>query len=125
MGWAFDRTHTVGYPGDPDTWKTIVFTTLCIAQMGHALAVRSKNKLTIETNPFTNPLLLGAVLVTILLQLALIYLPPLQAFFGTHPLSLFELGICFGCSLLIFVWIEGEKLVTRWFRVSENSGRVS
>ncbi len=125
MKWAFDRTHTVGYPGDPDTWKTIVFTTLCIAQMGHALAVRSKNKLTIKTNPFTNPLLLGAVLVTILLQLALIYLPPLQAFFGTHPLSLFELGICFGCSLLIFVWIEGEKLVTRWFRVSENSGRVS
>jgi P-type Ca2+ transporter type 2C len=116
MKWAFDRTHSVGYPGDPDTWKTIVFTTLCIAQMGHALAVRSKTKLTIETNPFSNPLLLWAVLVTILSQLGLIYLPPFQAFFGTHPLSLFELGICFGCSLLILVWIEGEKLVMRWFR---------
>jgi P-type Ca2+ transporter type 2C len=116
MKWAFDRTHTVGYPGNPDTWKTIVFTTLCIAQMGHALAVRSKHKLTIETNLFTNPLLLWAVSVTILSQLALIYLPPFQAFFGTHLLSLFELGICFGCSLLIFIWIEGEKLVTRWCR---------
>ena len=38
---------TVGYSGNPDTWKTIVFTTLYIAQMGHALAVRSVNKLII------------------------------------------------------------------------------
>ena len=37
------------------------------------------------------------------------------AFFGTHPLSLFELGVCFGFSLLIFVWIEGENLFVRWF----------
>ncbi len=116
MKWAFDRTHAVGYPGDPDTWKTIVFTTLCIAQMGHALAVRSVNKLVIEINPFSNPLLLWAILGTILLQLAVVYIAPLRSFFGTHPLSLFELGVCFGCSLLIFIWIEGEKLFVRWFR---------
>jgi P-type Ca2+ transporter type 2C len=116
MKWAFDRTHAVGYPGDPDTWKTIVFTMLCIAQMGHALAVRSVNKLAIEINPFSNPLLLWAILGTILLQLALVYIAPLQSFFGTHPLSLFELGVCVACSLLIFVWIEGEKLFVRWFR---------
>jgi P-type Ca2+ transporter type 2C len=116
MKWAFDRTHTVSYPGDPDTWKTIVFTTLCIAQMGHALAVRSVNKLVIEINPFSNPLLLWAILGTILLQLAVVYIAPLRSFFGTHPLSLFELGVCFGCSLLIFIWIEGEKLFVRWFR---------
>jgi P-type Ca2+ transporter type 2C len=73
-----DRTHTVAYPGDPDTWKTIVFTTLCIAQMGHALAVRSVNKLVIEINPFSNPLLLWAILGTILLQLAVVYIAPLR-----------------------------------------------
>ena len=116
MKWAFDRTHSVDYPGDPDTWKTIVFTTLCIAQMGHALAVRSVNKLVIEINPFSNPLLLWAILGTIVLQLAVVYIAPLRSFFGTHPLSLFELGVCFGCSLLIFIWIEGEKLFVRWFR---------
>jgi P-type Ca2+ transporter type 2C len=116
MKWAFDRTHAVDYPGDPDTWKTIVFTTLCIAQMGHALAVRSVNKLAIEINPFSNPLLLWAILGTIILQLAVVYIPLLRSFFGTHPLSLFELGVCFGCSLLIFIWIEGEKLFVRWFR---------
>ncbi len=116
MKWAFDRTHATDYTGDPDTWKTIVFTTLCIAQMGHALAVRSVNKLVIEINPFSNPLLLWAILGTVLLQLAVVYIAPLRSFFGTHPLSLFELGVCFGCSLLIFIWIEGEKLFVRWFR---------
>ena len=122
MKWAFDRTHAVGYSGDPDTWKTIVFTTLVFAQMGHALAVRSVNKLVIEINPFSNPLLLWAILGTILLQLAVVYIAPLRSFFGTHPLSLFELGVCFGCSLLIFVWIEGEKLFVRWFRARKIRG---
>jgi P-type Ca2+ transporter type 2C len=122
MKWAFDRTHVAGYLGDPDTWKTIVFTTLCIAQMGHALAVRSVNKLFIEINPFSNPLLLGAVVSTVLLQLALVYSPPLQSFFGTHALSSLELGVCFGCSLLIFIWIEGEKLFVRWFRPRKTRG---
>jgi P-type Ca2+ transporter type 2C len=116
MKWAFDRTHAADYVSDPDTWKTIVFTTLCIAQMGHALAVRSVNKLVIEINPFSNPLLLCAIMGTIILQLAVVYITPLRSFFGTHPLSLFELGTCFGCSLLIFIWIEGEKLFVRWFQ---------
>jgi Ca2+-transporting ATPase len=113
MKWAYDHTHAAGYPGDPNTWMTMVFTTLCIAQMGHAIAIRSNNKLTIETNPFSNPFVLGAVVVTTILQLMLIYVPPLRTFFGTHVLSLEELGICFGFSALMFVWIELEKIFFR------------
>jgi len=52
MWWAYNHTHAVGYKGNPEAWKTMVFTTLCIAQMGHALAVRSGTRLTIERNPF-------------------------------------------------------------------------
>jgi len=40
--------------------------------------------------------------------------PALRNFFGTHFLSLNELGVCVGFSLLMFVWIEMEKLVYRW-----------
>jgi len=115
MWWAYNHTHAAGYQRDPDTWKTMVFTTLCIAQMGHALAVRSNTRLTIELNPFTNPYLLGAVVVTTILQLLLVYVPPLQAFFGTYYLSPLELAICFGFSALMFVWVEMEKLFIRWF----------
>ncbi|MEA5508840.1 cation-translocating P-type ATPase [Crocosphaera sp. UHCC 0190] len=112
MVWAYDHAHL---SGDPNRWKTMVFTTLCLAQMGHALAVRSDSQLTIQLNPFSNPYVLGAVTLTTLLQILLIYVAPLQSFFGTHSLSATELLICFGFSALMFVWIELEKLVYRWF----------
>jgi Ca2+-transporting ATPase len=116
MWWAFQHTHAPGYQRDPDTWKTMVFTTLCIAQMGHALAVRSNSRLTIELNPFSNLFLLGAVTITTILQLLLIYVPPLRDFFNLHYLSLQELGICVGFSALMFVWVELEKLFIRFFK---------
>ncbi|MBD1930900.1 cation-translocating P-type ATPase [Trichocoleus sp. FACHB-69] len=106
----------VAYRYFPDNWKTMVFTTLCLAQMGHALAVRSNTRLTIELNPFSNPYLLWAVSVTTALQLMLLYVPFLQNFFGTTPLSLQELGICLGFSSLMFVWVELEKLFIRWYK---------
>jgi Ca2+-transporting ATPase len=106
------------YQKHPDTWKTMVFTTLCIAQMGHALAIRSNSQLSVELNPFTNPFLLGAVIVTTILQLLLIYVPALRSFFGTEFLTLEELGICLGFSALMFVWVELEKLFFRFYRRS-------
>jgi len=111
---AHDYVETAYGPND-DRWKTMVFTTLCIAQMGHALAIRSNTRLTIELNPFSNPFLLAAVVFTTLLQLALIYVPPLRNFFGTDWLSPTELLICLGFSTLMFVWVELEKLIYRWF----------
>jgi P-type Ca2+ transporter type 2C len=94
----------------------MVFTTLCLAQMGHALAIRSNSKLTIELNPFSNPYVLASVTLTSVLQLLLIYVPPLRNFFNTHFITGQELLVCIGCSALIFVWIELEKLFFRWFR---------
>ena len=96
-------------------WKTMVFTTLCLAQMGHALAVRSDTQLTIEMNFFSNPYLLGAIALTTVLQLLLIYVPPLRNFFDTSILSFTDLLICLGFSMLMFVWVEFEKLWQRYF----------
>ena len=115
MWWAYTRTHAPGYPGNPNAWKTMVFTTLCIAQMGHAIAIRSNTQLTIELNPLSNPYLLLAVTVTTVLQLMLVYVPPLQNFFGTHPLSMTELGVCLAFSSLMFIWVELEKIFFRWY----------
>ena len=112
MVWAYN--YTQGTP-DPERWKTMVFTTLCLAQMGHALAVRSDTQLTIQMNPKTNPYLWAAVGLTTVLQLLLIYFPPLRSFFGTHFLSFTELSICLGFSALMFIWIEMEKVVYKWF----------
>ena len=116
MSWAYGYTHAPGHEGNPDAWKTMVFTTLCLAQMGHAIAIRSNTQLTIELNPFTNLFVWGAVIVTTIMQLMLIYVPPLRAFFGTHYLTGFELLICCGFSALMFVWIEMEKLFVRLYK---------
>ncbi len=115
MVWAYSYSHAVfSSVLSPERWKTMVFTTLCLAQMGHALAIRSNTRLFIQLNPFSNPYVLGAVVVTTILQLLLIYVPPLRAFFGTHVLSPFELAVCFGFSSLMFAWIELEKLFINW-----------
>jgi Ca2+-transporting ATPase len=118
MNWAY---HHALEHGNPDRWKSMVFTTLCIAQMGHAMAVRSSTKLTIQLNPLSNPYLLCAVVVTTLLQVSLLYIPPLQTFFGVHPLSLSELLVCVGVSALMFVWIELEKVVIKVWRWSRKA----
>jgi Ca2+-transporting ATPase len=91
-------------------WKTIVFTTLCLAQMGHALSARSERPLW-QVPPFSNPWLLWAVLLTSALQLSLLYVPALASFFGTTPLPLRDLGLCVGVSVLFFFYLEIEKLV--------------
>jgi len=117
MVWSYHYAHANLTDLDPrgDRWKTMVFTTLCIAQMGHALAIRSSTRLTIELNPMSNPYVLAAVILTTLLQLMLVYIPFLRDFFGTHWLNGFELSVCLGFSALMFVWVEGEKLVYRWY----------
>jgi Ca2+-transporting ATPase len=99
----------------PNRWETMVFTTLCIAQMGHAIAIRSNTQLTIELNPMTNPFVWGSVIMTTVLQLVLIYVEPFRIFFGTYLITPTELAVCFGFSALMFVWIELEKLVIRWW----------
>ncbi|HLO48520.1 MAG TPA: cation-transporting P-type ATPase [Kamptonema sp.] len=120
MVWAQRYTTSPNHVGDPEAWKTMVFTTLCLAQMGHAIAIRSNTQLTIELNPMTNVFVWGAVIVTTVLQLMLIYVPFLRDFFGTHILSPMELAICFGFSALMFVWIELEKLFVRFYRKSQH-----
>lgn len=110
MVWSYNY-HLEGT--NPDCWKTMVFTTLCLAQMGHALAVRSNTRLTIEMNFFSNPYLLAAIALTTMLQILLIYVAPLRNFFDTNVLSATDLLICLGFSLLVFVWVELEKLLHR------------
>jgi len=93
----------------------MVFTTLCLAQMGHALSARSDKPL-IQVNPFSNPWLLWAVVLTSGLQLLLLYVPWLARFFGTVPLPGADLLICVGVSLVFFVYLEAEKLLRQWRR---------
>lgn len=99
---------------DPNgPWQTMVFTTLTLAQMGNALAIRSNIDSIFSIGFFSNKLMLGAVLLTFLLQLALIYVPFLQNFFSTEALPLNDLLIALAASSVVFFAVEIEKWVRR------------
>ncbi|HZY31177.1 MAG TPA: cation-translocating P-type ATPase, partial [Candidatus Methylomirabilis sp.] len=94
-------------------WQTMVFTVLCYSQLAHVLAIRSERESLFTQGLLSNKPLLGAVVLTFLLQMATIYLPILNGVFKTAPLSLPELAAALGISSLVFFAVEAEKLVKR------------
>jgi Ca2+-transporting ATPase len=94
-------------------WQTYVFTILCFSQMGHVLAIRSEYFFLFRQGIFSNMPLIGAVLLTFLLQIAILYVPALQDIFNVQALSWKELLVCILLSSIVFHAVEMEKLVRR------------
>ena len=94
-------------------WQTMVFTVLCLSQMGHVLAIRSERESLFTQGLFTNKPLVGAFLLTFGLQMATIYVPFLNPIFKTEPLTLFELAFTLALSSVVFIAVEIEKWVKR------------
>jgi Ca2+-transporting ATPase len=94
-------------------WQTLVFTTLTLSQMAHVMAIRSERQSLFHIGLMSNKPLVGAVLLTVVLQFALIYLPFLQEIFETHPLSAFDVALSISLSLVVFVAVELEKWILR------------
>ena len=101
-------------------FRTLVFTIVALTQMAHVLAIRSGTESLFRSGLFSNKPLLGAVLATILLQLAIVYTPWLQGFFQTVPLTARDLFVAAGLSSVIFVAVEIEKGLLR-FRARQTS----
>jgi Ca2+-transporting ATPase len=113
MGFITAAIQFFGYRAGNPAWRTMVFTTLCLAQMGNALAIRSDTYSLFSIGVFSNPALIGAVVLTFGLQLAVVYVPFLQALFQTVALSPLELAICLGASMLVFWAVEAVKWIAR------------
>ena len=94
-------------------WQTMVFTVLCLSQMGHVFAIRSEKESLYEIGLFSNKPLLGAVLLTFALQMTTIYVPFLQPIFRTEALTWSELIFTLALSSVVFVAVEIEKLFKR------------
>ncbi len=99
-----------------DRQRTIAFTALALAQMANCLACRSERKLIAEIGFFTNPHMLGAIALTVLAQVAVVYVPFLQPVFRTVSLSATEMGACLAVCALVFLSVELEKIVVRNLR---------
>lgn len=105
LAWALAR--------EVDYWQTIVFSVLTLSQLFHSLAVRSDSVSIFTLGLFSNLPMLGAVLLTVMLQMMVIYLPALNEIFYTQPLPLFDLAVCFVLSSLVLFAVEIEKLLVR------------
>jgi Ca2+-transporting ATPase len=93
------------------TWQTMIFMTIGFTQMGNALAVRATGRAALSLT--SNPLMTLLTVITMGLQLAVIYLPFTGSLFGLVPLSLQDLGLSFGLGVLVFVIVRIERVRKR------------
>jgi Ca2+-transporting ATPase len=105
------------FSGSPAHWRTVAFTTLTFAQMTNALAMRRERE-SVFARGVGNPALLGVVELTVVLQLALIYFPPLQRAFETEALGVSDLLIITAAAAMVFAAVEIEKWLRRRIRTA-------
>jgi Ca2+-transporting ATPase len=80
--------------------------------MGHALVTRSGRDSIFKIGFMSNKAMLGAVVLTFVLQLAVIYVEPLQRIFNTTGLSIRDIVISLLLSSVVFWCVE----ISKWWR---------
>lgn len=113
QAWAISRE--VAY------WQTVVFTVLTVSQLFHSLAVRSESESLFSLGLFSNLPMLAAVILTLFLQMVVIYTPALNTIFHTQPLPMFDLAVCLILSSVVFGAVEIEKWLVRRGILYKNS----
>ncbi|MEQ8199849.1 MAG: calcium-translocating P-type ATPase, SERCA-type [Syntrophomonadaceae bacterium] len=86
--------------------RSMAFTTLVLGQLFYVFECRSERLTPFELGFFRNRYLVGAVLVSVCMQLSALYIPALQAIFKTVPLA--------GWEWVLIISLAGFKL---WWRL--------
>jgi Ca2+-transporting ATPase len=92
-------------------WQTMAFTVLCFSQLGHVMVIRSGQDSIFKIGFFSNKPMIGALLITVSLQLMIVYTPFFNDIFKTQPLTLYELLITLAVSSVVFWAVEIEKWI--------------
>jgi Ca2+-transporting ATPase len=105
--------------------QTAVFSTLCFVQLGNALSVRSMYHSLFFTGLFSNRGMWGAILLTVVLQLFIIYLPSLHGIFKTTAVPLNVMIMILAITLLCITGVEllkysGKKKYYGRIQASQN-----
>ncbi len=101
------------------SWQTVLFASLAAAQVAQAMALRSFRSSFLKMGLFSNPLLSLMALSVVLLQVMAIYIPSVQTFFRTVPLSINQLLLVMLPAAAVFFVLEGWKVAGRNNRESE------
>jgi len=92
---------------------TMTQAAIVVSQLFNGLTVRSERHSIVHIGLFSNPLLLAAQGVSILLICAISYTAPLQALFHTAPLSLADWALLIALGAMVLVADEIRKFVLR------------
>lgn len=99
-------------------WQTIVFTTLTLTQLANALVIRSQSQSIWQLGWRSNLPMTLAIILTVGLQMAVIYIPWLQDIFHTSALSPVELAGCFLASIFLLLILEAAK---KWQQIGKRA----
>lgn len=87
-----------------ETCRTLALCTLVMSQLIHVFECRSERHSIFEIKLFTNPWLVGAVLISVILICSVLYVPFLQQVFHTVPLSVKQvLIVMFFSGIIAFI----------------------
>ena len=102
----------LGGSGDIVEARTMAFTTLVFAQLFNCFNARS-DRTSAFHHLFTNPLLWGAIALSVALQLAVVQVPLLNDAFDTTPLAADDWLVCTGLASVVLFAAEAKKLLGR------------
>jgi magnesium-transporting ATPase (P-type) len=106
----------IGNSGDIIQARTMAFTTLVLAQLFNCFNARS-DRTSAFHRMFTNPMLWGAIGLSLVLQIAVVQLSFLNRAFNTTPLSPYDWLVCIGLASIVLWAAEAKKLLGRLLRL--------
>ena len=98
---------------DIRTQQTAVFTTLCFVQLGNALSVRSAYHSIFSSDIFGNRAMWSTIILTVILQLLIVYVPFLDSIFKTTPLDWNIILMIVIVNFVCIAFIEFVKLINK------------
>jgi Ca2+-transporting ATPase len=91
--------------------QTVAFTMITLFEIFRVFSCRSERHSIFKLGFFTNRWLVYAAIASVLMQMAVVYLPPLQSAFNTVALSPMDWALVLPLSLTGFVALELAKIV--------------
>ncbi|MBP1990487.1 calcium-translocating P-type ATPase, PMCA-type [Paenibacillus eucommiae] len=105
--------------------RTMAFVVLAASQLFYSLSMRSMTKSIFQVGLFSNKLLIGAVILGLALQFAVITIPVLAEAFKVHNLGLNDWGLVIVLALIPLAINEVIKLVGRLGSKKENASSTN
>ncbi len=112
-GVLFIYQYTLTKGGSEEQVRTMVFTTLILANIFLTLINRSFFYSFVNTLKYKNNLLLGILLITIAILASMLFIDPITGFFRLTQPQIADIATCAGVAAVSVFWFEVVKLWRR------------